>query len=86
MDYDNFISQEDERHWEGWKALVVEWNWKDEKGNPLPLPKDGKSTIKDLPYDLQGYIVSEYLTAFNKTVALPNRQESASVTTTKVDT
>jgi hypothetical protein len=86
MDYDNFISQEDEKHWAGWKALVVEWNFQDEKGQPLPLPKDGKTTIKDIPYDIQGWIVSEYLTAFNKAVALPNRPGSVSETTTKAGT
>lgn len=35
--------------------LVIEsilgWNWKDDDGNPLPLPKDDESVIDDLTID-----------------------------------
>jgi|SRR5688572_4811014 len=81
FDYDNFVNQDEKRHEQGWQALVISWNLRDEKGKDMPTPSNG-TKLKDIPYDIQAKVVSTYIDAFNSVTAVPKLQERASENTT----
>jgi hypothetical protein len=79
FDYDNFVSQDEKRHEQGWQALIISWNLRDEKGKDMPIPANG-TKIKDIPYDIQTKVVSGYIEAFNAATALPKPPANSSGT------
>src|SRR5580765_8886550 len=81
--YDGFLAnaqEETEKEWDAWKSIVMEWNFVDEEGKPLPLPKDGLEK-NQLPYDIQAHMVREYVEAFNATLRLPKELDANSAPT-----
>lgn len=81
FDYDNFVNQDEKRHEQGWQALVVSWNLRDEQGKDIPIPSKG-TKVRDLPYDIQAKIVGDFIDAFNNVTAVPKPRERSSETTT----
>jgi hypothetical protein len=89
--YDGFLTNDanegnNGREWEAWKVIVLEWNIYDDEGVKLPLPKEG--TEKNaLPYDIQAWIIREYIEALNATLRIPkgsgNNSETLSLTGTE---
>lgn len=71
--YDGLIALDDQGGW--WKSfgeVVLHWNFADEDGTELPLPKDvGSEHDLDLPYPVIGYVFKRYLEAFRAAVELP---------------
>jgi hypothetical protein len=82
--YDDFISQNEEKFWSSLAQIVVEWNFADENGEPLPTPADGLSW-RDLPYDLAQFLVRRYLEAFAAAVQIPKAPEPSSEPTSRTD-
>jgi len=37
---------------------IVEWNWVDDEGNPLALPKDDISTLENMPFQELTFLIS----------------------------
>lgn len=76
--YDDFVSNNDERLWSALSVIVLEWNFADEQGVPLPLPGKGL-TLKDLPWDLLKHLVSRYIDEFNAAAIVPKALSDNSV-------
>lgn len=45
-------------------ASVVEWNWTDDDGLPLPLPKDNPAIIDELDADEVAFLVEQISGSF----------------------
>lgn len=45
---------------------VLDWNWTDDDGNPLPLPKDEPGVLEDLDADEVAFLVEKITGAFNE--------------------
>ncbi len=45
---------------------VVDWNWTDDEGEPLPLPKDDPAVLDDLDADEVAFLVEKITGAFNE--------------------
>lgn len=77
--YDDFLAVDDEdREWKALSQIIIDWNFVDEEGNPLALPKDGLNR-NELPYDLKAAIIRRYIDAFNENIRLPKPLENGSV-------
>ena len=46
-------------------ASVVEWNWTDDEGLPLPLPKDNPAIIDELDADEVAFLVEQISGSFS---------------------
>lgn len=44
---------------------VVEWNWTDAEGTPLPLPKDDPAVIEDMPENELALLLHVFLGAID---------------------
>jgi hypothetical protein len=75
--YDKFLSSDTDEAWEGFKAIIVEWNFGDEAGVALPLPKDGLKR-EQLPFDVIIFLVRQYLEEFNTANKLPKDLDNSS--------
>jgi len=80
--FDDFASLDEERFWRSLGTIVVEWNFADEDGSPLPTPADGLSW-RDLPYDLAAHLVRSYSEAFAALTQVPKASDASSVATFK---
>ena len=45
---------------------VLEWNWTDDNGDPLPLPKDEPSVLEDLDAEEVAFLVEKITGAFSE--------------------
>jgi hypothetical protein len=81
---DDYRSGENERWWSAVGQIVREWNFCDEDGNPIPLPRDG-SAPGDLPEDLLSVLLSKFREEFNA-LSQPPKASSESSTATSTTT
>jgi len=72
--YDDFLSQDRDQFWRGFSEIVQGWNFTDEDGQPLPLPRDGLGP-RDLPIDLLNTLVLRYVEAMNSSAAIPKARD-----------
>src|SRR2546421_9973448 len=57
--FDLFLNSDDEKSWQGFSHIVLSWNFGDENGNALSLPKDG--LVKEqLPQEVLWFIYNKY--------------------------
>lgn len=82
--FDDFVSQDQERFWRSLSAVVVDWNFADAEGEPLPTPATGLDWT-DLPFDLANHLVRSYLDAFAAAAQLPKASADSSATTSRTD-
>jgi hypothetical protein len=82
--FDDFVSQDQERFWRSLSAVILEWNFADADGEPLPTPAEGLDWT-DLPFDLATHLVRSYLDAFAATAQLPKASAASSAATSRTD-
>jgi hypothetical protein len=82
--YDAFLSQDREEFWAALSAIVVDWNFHDEEGDPLPLPRDGLGP-RDLPIDVLNTLVLRYVEAMADSAAIPKARDAGSATTSRTN-
>jgi hypothetical protein len=77
---DDYRSGENDRWWPAVATIVQEWNFCDEDGQPIPLPRDGtKSDV--LPEDLLGALLRRFREAFNEQSQPPKGPSETSTPT-----
>jgi hypothetical protein len=82
--YDAFLSQERDEFWAAFSEIVVGWNFQDEDGQPLPLPRDGLGP-RDLPIDILNTLVLRYVEAMADSAAIPKARAERSETTSRTN-
>jgi hypothetical protein len=82
--YDAFLSQERDEFWAAFAEIVVSWNFLDEDGQPLPLPRDGLGP-RDLPIDILNTLVLRYVEAMADSAAIPKARAEHSETTSRTN-
>lgn len=81
--YDSLIALDDEgRWWHAFGEVVLEWNFADEDGQPIPPPSEFESEHDlDLPYGVIAYVFKRYLEEFRTAAELPKEQPALSAPT-----
>lgn len=75
--WDRFLSETDnEAVWNNFSTFILEWNFGDEEGNPLPLPPATRR--QDLPAEIPNFLVNHYIDAFNEAAGFPKALRSNS--------
>lgn len=72
--WDKFLSDSNiENAWKNFSIFILDWNFGDEHGKLLPLPKeDGTGTkLGDLPIEIPISIINKYTASFNSATELP---------------
>lgn len=82
--YDDFLSQDRDLFWKAFSQIVVDWNFHDEEGDPLPLPKDGLGP-RDLPIDILNTLVLRYVEAMADSAAVPKARDSGSAISSRTN-
>lgn len=82
--YDDLVGQDRELFWKAFERVVVDWNFHDEDGQTLPLPRDGLGA-KDLPYDILNPLVLRYFEAQNQSAAIPKASDDSSATSSRTN-
>jgi hypothetical protein len=82
--YDDFVAQDETRFWSSLQQIVLEWNFADTDGEPLPTPAAGLSWL-DLPFDLAQHLVRRYVEAFAAATQVPKVSEPSSAPTSRTD-
>jgi len=82
--YDHFLSQERDEFWSAFSEIVQSWNFLNEDGDPLPLPKDGLGP-RELPIDILNTLVLRYVEAMADSAALPKARASTSDATSRIN-
>lgn len=82
--YDDFLSQDREAFWTAFSSIVRDWNFHDEDGDPLPLPRDGLGP-RDLPIDILNTLVLRYVEAMADSAAVPKGRDASSATTSRTN-
>jgi hypothetical protein len=82
--YDDFLSQDRDVFWAAFSAIVLDWNFTDEEGEPLPLPKDGLGS-RDLPIDILNTLVLRYVEAMTDSAAIPKARSESSATISRTN-
>jgi len=84
--YDDLLAVDDmERWWRAFGQLVLEWNFADEDGEPIPLPRDVPSERDiDLPVGVVGFIYRRYIEEFRGRIGLPKVPSASSETTSRI--
>jgi hypothetical protein len=77
--YDDFLTADPAQFWSAFAQIVVSWNFLDEDGNPLPLPKDGLGP-RDLPIDILNTLALRYVEAMADSAAIPKARTTDSET------
>lgn len=67
--YDQWFSEDEKKVWEAFGYLIVDWNWGDEDGNPLPKPPE--LVRESLPIHLLPFIYRKYVEALREAAGLP---------------
>lgn len=66
-------------------TVVLDWDFVDDDGAPLPLPRDGLNW-EELPWDLEATLIRCYGVAFNVSVEVPKATPTPSEPTSQRDT
>lgn len=82
--YDMFLNSDEDVAWQGFGHIALWWNFGDEEGNALPLPKEGLKRDA-LPFNVLWFINRAYIDEFNRVIALPKRPEKDSNGTSQTD-
>jgi hypothetical protein len=82
--YDDFLSQDRDKFWAAFAEIVRDWNFHDEDGDPLPLPRDGLGP-RDLPIDVLNTLVLRYIEAMGDSAAIPKARDATSATTSRTN-
>lgn len=70
--YDDMVSGDETRWWGAFGQAVTGWNFVDEDGQPLPLPKDVETQAElDLPIGLLSFVLDRYFEAVRNAAAVP---------------
>lgn len=81
--YDQLVQTDDLSGW--WAAfgtVVIEWNFADEDGAAIPLPREvGAQKDLDLPINLLGFVLTRYFEAVRAAGAFPKASSDNSVPT-----
>jgi hypothetical protein len=77
---DDYRSGDEDRWWAAIGEIVLEWNFADEDGKDLPLPKTMTSS-RDLPEDLLGALLRRFREAFNASSQPPKEPSENSTPT-----
>lgn len=75
--FDDFASMDEERFWRSLATIVIDWNFADEDGQPLPTPSDGLEW-RDLPFDLAAHLVRSYSESFAALTQVPKASDANS--------
>ena len=73
-------SGETDRYRAGLAEVILEWNFVDDDGVPLPLPRDGLDW-NALPYDLEPILVQRYGAVLAARTAVPKGTSTESAPT-----
>jgi hypothetical protein len=38
--------------------MIVDWNWEDDEGKPLPIPAENPGTVGELPFQESSWLIS----------------------------
>jgi hypothetical protein len=57
--------------------VILGWNFVDDDGKPLPLPRDGLDWAS-LPYDLEPLLIQQYGTVLQARTAVPKETSTTS--------
>lgn len=83
--YDDLIKMDEEAAATWWKAfgqVVIEWNFADEDGKPLPQPSEVQAEKDlDLPISLLAHVLTRYFEAVRTAATLPKAQPGNSAPT-----
>jgi hypothetical protein len=78
--YDAFLSQDRDEFWRAFTEIAVDWNFLDEDGSRMPLPREGLGP-RDLPIDILNTLVLRYVEAMADSAAVPKARGADSATT-----
>jgi len=82
--YDDFLSQDQELFWKAFSDIVRDWNFLNEDGEPLALPRDGLGP-RELPIDILNTLVLRYVEAMAESAAIPKARDGSSATTSRTN-
>lgn len=40
-------------------SMIVDWDWEDDEGNPLPIPAENLGTVGKLPFQESSWLISQ---------------------------
>jgi hypothetical protein len=82
--YDEFLSQDRDQFWSAFSSIVLAWNFLNEHGSEMPLPKDGLGA-RDLPIDVLNTLVLRYVEAMADSAAIPKARDANSDATSRTN-
>lgn len=83
--WEDFSSGDTERYDRALSVLVLDWNFVDDEGQPLPLPRDGLDWSK-APFDLKLAVTNAYSAKVQERMSVGKPQSTASEPTSPSDT
>jgi hypothetical protein len=85
--FSTLISLDEEgKWWQAFGQVVLEWNFADEQGQPIPLPRECESELDiDLPVGLISNLFRRYLEEVNTVAAVPKAPASNSDSTSPIN-
>lgn len=86
--FDALIDSEGETFWQALGQVVLSWNFADEDGQRIPLPREVDSSQRlDLPIGdgVLQHLFSEFFSAVRASARLPKGSVEASATTSSTD-
>jgi hypothetical protein len=82
--YDQLVSFEDGQWWPALGQIVREWNFVNEQGEPLPLPREVASEKDlDLPVGVMTFLFTRYLEAVRAAAEVPKGLDGNSSPTSR---
>jgi len=82
--YDDFLNPDRDVFWAALSQIVLKWNFLNEDGTPMPLPKDGLGP-RDLPIDVLNTLVLRYVEAMSDSAAIPKARDANSDTSSRTN-
>jgi hypothetical protein len=82
--YDDFLSQDRDQFWAAFTEIVRDWNFLNEDGTRMLLPRDGLGP-RDMPIDILNTLVLRYVEAMADSAAVPKARAASSETTSRTN-
>jgi hypothetical protein len=82
--YDQLVLFEEGAWWAAFGQIVLDWNFVDEQGEPLPLPRaTGSEKELDLPVGVMTFLFTRYLEAVRVAAEVPKGPDGSSSATSR---